>query len=482
LGIAAVSIPILVRLVPELLAGPYPLGFDTIWFYAPFVKSVEAQGLSVALANLVSTHSAPSMFVLLGIVASISGADPILITKLFGPILQGFLVFSMYYFARRGLGWNNRMCLLLIVLSSLYFVSLRFSWDLFRNTLGYGFVIMALAHVRLGPVSIDRWRLLALAGATLLASEFAAVLLGVLVGIAFCWEMIRYRKVNLYLLGITIVASIAGLFYLNLIFPNPPPKTPLAISSSGSPVVYNYLNGSGDVYNYLGLGDLYATVLLLSGMVLGPLLPLAWAGFYREKRLIMWTISLSVGAFSLLFIPFAGIPGWYRWLLMLALPLLLFSVKGVMKMRREITVIFLVLVAILSVGFVSFPPNNAFPYYTNSHTLPYVPSSMLQNTIPLQDSADTVKALRWLNHFQSLDSVLVTHIAFQGWALIYSTNPDVYGYVDAAQVDHGNFSSYRMVFLLYWAPNQGWYNQRLMPSNMTEVYQTGRIGVYEKSP
>src|SRR6266851_6305548 len=88
LGIAAVSIPILVRSVPEILSGPYPLGFDTVWFYAPFVKSVEAQGFGVALLSLISTHSAPLMFVLLGIVASLSKADPLLITKAFGPFLQ----------------------------------------------------------------------------------------------------------------------------------------------------------------------------------------------------------------------------------------------------------------------------------------------------------------------------------------------------------------------------------------------------------
>jgi hypothetical protein len=241
------------------------------------------------------------------------------------------------------------------------------------------------------------------------------------------------------------------------------------------------VSSSGDVYNYLGIGDLYVSVLLLSGIILGPLLPLAWAGFHREKRLIIWTASLSIGAFSLLLTPYAAIPGWYRWLFMLALPILLFSVKGAMKMKREVIVIFVGIIAVLSVGFLAFPLDNAFPYYTNAHTLAYVPSSMLQNTIPFQDSADTVRALHWLNQFQSRDYVLVTHISFQGWALLYSTNPEIYGYVDASQVDHGNFSSYRTVLLLYWALNQGWYSQRLMPSNMTEVYQIGRIGVYERA-
>jgi hypothetical protein len=35
------------------------------------------------------------------------------------------------------------------------------------------------------------------------------------------------------------------------------------------------------VYVYPTLVDVYATVLLLSGMVLGPLIPFAFAGFVR---------------------------------------------------------------------------------------------------------------------------------------------------------------------------------------------------------
>ncbi len=34
-GLAAFLIPLMVRVVPEIIVGPYPAGFDTIAFYVP---------------------------------------------------------------------------------------------------------------------------------------------------------------------------------------------------------------------------------------------------------------------------------------------------------------------------------------------------------------------------------------------------------------------------------------------------------------
>ncbi|HEY4823050.1 MAG TPA: hypothetical protein VIH83_05130 [Candidatus Bathyarchaeia archaeon] len=34
-GLAAFLIPLMVRAIPEILVGPYPVGFDTIAFYVP---------------------------------------------------------------------------------------------------------------------------------------------------------------------------------------------------------------------------------------------------------------------------------------------------------------------------------------------------------------------------------------------------------------------------------------------------------------
>ena len=41
----AVLASIAVRAIPELLAGPWPLGFDAVFRYAPFVHETQESGL-----------------------------------------------------------------------------------------------------------------------------------------------------------------------------------------------------------------------------------------------------------------------------------------------------------------------------------------------------------------------------------------------------------------------------------------------------
>jgi len=78
----SIVFPLGLRTIPELLAGPWPLGFDTVWVYAPFVKDVEREGLGSAFASFFSlNHSAPLVYVLLGLGAVATGAPPFATTR-----------------------------------------------------------------------------------------------------------------------------------------------------------------------------------------------------------------------------------------------------------------------------------------------------------------------------------------------------------------------------------------------------------------
>ena len=476
----SIVFPLGLRTIPELLAGPWPLGFDTVWVYAPFVKDVEREGLGSAFASFFSlNHSAPLVYVLLGLGAVATGAPPFAITKAAAPLLYGFLGLSIYYFGRRGLHWDQRKSLFLVLVTILYFVPLRFSWDMYKNLLGYAFFLMALAHFRDSRHMRETIFLLAFAGFSILSSELTAALLGAIAGALFVLELIRERRWNLPAIAVLSVAGLSTLFYLGVLFPATVAPSPLAVPPAQSLFLYNYVGVAEDVYLYPSLGDVYATVLLLSGMVLGPLIPFAVAGFVRERRMVVWTAILAIGAFSILAWPFAAIPAWHRWLFMLAFPALGFATHGVLKMDRRIRVAFLAVLLVLAASFVALPPSNAFPFYTNPLTIAYVQTSMLQNTIPLGDSSDVIAALEWLNTQQFRDSILLTHLSFAGWAELYSDIPHLYAFADPAQVNGGNFSGFRHVFVVYWARNQGWYNPSLLPDRMSLAHSISRIAVYE---
>ena len=481
--LAAVALPLVVRTIPEILAGPWPLGFDTVWVYAPFVKDVETEGVGSAFASFFSfNHPAPLVYVLLGLGAVATGAPPFAITKAAAPLLYGFLGLSLYYFGRRGLQWDQKKSLFLVLVASLYFVPLRFSWDMYKNLLGYAFFLMALAHFRDSRHSRETTSLLAFAGLSILSSELTAALLVAIAGALFVLEFVREHRLNLPAIVVLIVAGVATLFYLGVVFPSDIVPSPLATPPAKSLFLYNYVGAGEDVYVYPTLGDVYATVLLLSGMALGPLIPFAVAGFVRERRMVLWTSILAIGAFSILVWPFAAIPAWHRWLFMLAFPALVFATHGVLKMGRRIRVAFLAALLVLAGSFLALPPSYAIPFYTNPRTIAYVQTSMLQNTVPLGDSSDVVAALEWLNNQQFSDSILLAHISFAGWAELYSRIPQIYPFVDPAQVNGGNFSGFTHVFVVYWARNQGWYNPSLMPDRLTLAHSIGRMAVYELTP
>lgn len=481
--VAAVALPLVVRMIPEILAGPWPLGFDTVWVYAPFVKDVQTEGLGSAFASFFSvTHPAPLVYVLLGLGAVATGAPPFAITKTAAPLLYGFLGLSLYYFGRRGLQWDQRKSLFLVLVTTLYFVPLRFSWDMYKNLLGYAFFLMALAHFRGSRHARQTTFLLAFAGLSILSSELTAVLLGAIAGALFVLELVKERRWHVPAIAVLGAAGLATLFYLGLVFPATLAPSPLAAPPARSLFPYNYVGVADDVYVYPTLVDVYATVVLLSGMVLGPLIPFAVAGFVRERRMVVWTAILAIGAFSILVWPFAAIPAWHRWLFMLTFPALVFATHGVLKMDRRICVAFLAALLVLAGSFLALPPSFAIPFYTNPRTTAYVQTSMLQNTVPLGDSFDVVAALEWLNDQPFSDSILLAHISFVGWAELYSRIPQIYAFVDPAQVNGGNFSGFTHVFVVYWARNQGWYNPSLMPDRMSLAHSIGRMAVYELTP
>lgn len=479
-ALIAILLPMGVRTIPELLAGPWPLGFDTVWVYAPFVKDIQTEGLGQGFAQFFTyNHPAPLVYVLLGLGAIVTGAPPFAITKAAAPLLYGFLGLSLYYFGRRGLGWDPRKSLFLVLVTTLYFVPLRFSWDMYKNLLGYPFFLMALAHFRDPRHLRETAFLMTFAGLSILSSELTAVLLGAIAGALFLLEFARERRWNLPAIAVLGVAGLATLSYLGLLFPATVTPSPLAPAPARSLFLYSYVGAAEDVYVYPALGDVYATVLLLSGMVLGPLIPFAFAGFVRERRMMVWTAILAIGAFSVLVWPFAAIPAWHRWLFMLAFPALVFATRGVLKMDRRIRVAFLAALLVLAAAFIALPPSYAIPFYTNPRTIAYVQSSMLQNTVPIGDSFDVVLALEWLNNQQFSDSILLAHISFVGWAELYSKIPQIYAFADPAQVNGGNFSGYTHVFVVYWARNQGWYNPSSIPDGLTLANSVGRMAVYE---
>ena len=135
----AFIIPLAIRAIPEILMGPFIIGFDTLGFYVPNTLLWLHNGVNIG--NLLAT--APLFYVIfMSIVAA--GGPIVFVLKIIPPLLLGFLSLSMYGYAKKGLSWSPSKSTFVAILGTVYFVALRASWDQLREELGLVFFFVVL--------------------------------------------------------------------------------------------------------------------------------------------------------------------------------------------------------------------------------------------------------------------------------------------------------------------------------------------------
>src|SRR6266571_6618782 len=139
-ALAAFLVPLFIRSIPEILVGPFPIGWDTIAFYVPTTLDW-ATGKTGWITVL---GTAPLMYMLSIPAYLLTRVNPVWIFKIMGPILYGSMIWALFRFIRTGLKWPEKQALGGALLTSLYFVTLRISWDLYRNMLGLTFILLSL--------------------------------------------------------------------------------------------------------------------------------------------------------------------------------------------------------------------------------------------------------------------------------------------------------------------------------------------------
>ena len=137
--VLAFFIPLAVRVIPEILMGPYLIGFDTLGFYVPNTLLWLHNGIN--LWGFLAT--APLFYTIYMSIVAVGGS-PVFVLKIISPLLLGFLGLSIFAYAKRGLGWSLSKSTFVAFLGTVYFVALRASWDQLREELGLVFFFVVL--------------------------------------------------------------------------------------------------------------------------------------------------------------------------------------------------------------------------------------------------------------------------------------------------------------------------------------------------
>jgi len=473
-ALAAFLIPLGIRTIPEIIVGPYPVGWDTIAFYVPSTLDLAAG----RVGPLGMLGGAPLMYMISLPVYLVSGVNPIWIFKVMGPGLYGCMAWALYRFLRVSLSWPGKQALGGVMLSALYFVTLRIGWDLYRNMLGMTFILLSLPFIQNWKGTRRQLTLSCLLLLAVASDQLTATIALVLVA-ARAVDQLRKRNigeiVGIVPIGITSVALFSLIVYAGQIAP-------------GQAVVQTQpaLPGIERIWSSLGF-PVYAFL---------PLLPFAVMGIRRTAsfELRIWSVFCVVAIFATLF-PFYGLTvESYRWVLLLDIPVCVFAASGLRRVRtstgsvrslsnlilgRTVTIVSLGLL-LSSLLYIAMPAQQAFTYYTmfpNS-----IPTSMVQDSVPLSDMASLRIVLNWVAARLGPDDALITHQAIYGWARVYLPSTDHiinYGYSSLLDgVTLANSSGYSNIFVIWWTPGLGWHGQSYLPNRFGIVFANGNMAAY----
>ena len=135
--VLAFAIGFVVRLIPELLSFPYPIGWDTIYY----AYRINDGALFGYWNNPFSTWLIYGILIFLG---NLTRLDPFLVLKIVAPLLFGGSAAGVYFVAWKKLGWSVTKSLLASGLFAFQLGALAISWHFYRNVFGAMLLLFAL--------------------------------------------------------------------------------------------------------------------------------------------------------------------------------------------------------------------------------------------------------------------------------------------------------------------------------------------------
>jgi hypothetical protein len=500
-----------IRLVPEILSYPYPIGFDTVYYAARIESGVV----------WISSASVFSMWLYEGILVSVERIvqiDPFLLLKLVAPLLFGLNVCGIYFFSRKALNWKIKTAFIAAFFFAFQLASLRLSWDLHRNLLGSAILLFALPLTTGVRKNRNYGILLGLSILLVLSHALVFVMfLAVVLAMSLRDWLRRDKLRSLRLLAVaspSVVMLLLGFFVFRPAgyFPENVLESGDIIhqSPAGFPFLVDYVSVSDSAQHYPSYLDLVLHVFSLFCVLYLWWLPLVIVGFFRSETLDACTMLLFFGSFDALITPFFAVDFWNRWMFMLVFPFTFYATRGVEKLllsggesvvsdfsyvnrikinRRRVVAIFSVAV-VFGAAFLTVPPFfDRFGVFSIPTTTPYLPSTALYNSIPLRDVRSTIEAFEWLDENMNANSSVLVHHAFLWWSDLYldKNHTAIHFVRDVESASEAAFKQgYNRMYMIWWNEpllewrdeDIGWYGINV-PNYFVSVFSSDRISIYQ---
>jgi hypothetical protein len=397
----------MVRLIPEMVAYPYPVGYDVINYYIPVITNFQEYWPIVS-------EQYPLYVLILHFFQAATDLQPQILVSISGLILYGFFSVSLFIMSRRlfGLGEFYSMYLTLFVIFQL--PVLRTAWDLHKDILSLTLFMIAISLIFPLRPKIGWYSLI---GTSFVAS--VAVSLDKMIGALLVGSFLIYgfvvRSKYIILLSLIIVgffvAAIASNYGSIGHFFN--------VSAEYSET--NLLSQNSEPYSPKSLLTLFLVVNC-------PLLvPAGFGLIYSDNRLLKIAVAISaIGSFSWVIFPDMRAIAADRWIFVLGIFLSIFAGYGIVRyaqtkthprFRRRLLCLVLGSSIILGLTYETMPYHLAsFSENMLGQSIePFGPATMQFNSIAVKDTGELLKTINWINENVPKDAIIIGEKHWRGW-------------------------------------------------------------------
>lgn len=425
---------IALRAAPELMAYPYPIGYDVINYYIPTLTNFEDKWdtvskqfpLYVTFLYLVSiTTGLPAYSVVVGVV--------IVMTGIFG--------ISLFYLGRTLLKLGISHSAFIAIFAILQLAVLRTTWDLHRDI--FALTIMMFVFSLLSRKNAG-WKPLALILVLTTLTVAADRMVGALFIVSAAVYAIVTRRRDVALIGILAI----GMFFA------------LAVPTQSIPNIKTIttaemLQNNNEVNEFYSPANLVIFFAALNGLLVGA----GAIGFLSMKNSLL-KIPLLVclmGSFSWLAFPENRHLLADRWIILAGIFLSVFAGYGILhlirNLKKRFTIAGFILgaFAVLGLSYAVIPHHSASVLYgiigVHAENLP--PVTMQFNSIDIEDNDDLLSTIAWINKNTEQDAIIVGESHWRGFMELYLEDKRTYHFSEDPQAIAEALSRYsQQVYLI----------------------------------
>ena len=406
------AVCIVVRAIPELIAYPYPIGYDVVNYYIPAVANINVHWqtilgqfpLYVLLLQFVHiTTGLPAEVTVIGVASATFGA--------FGVSI--FLV-------SRSLRLSVNQGVFITIFVIFQMAVLRTAWDLHKDIFALT-TMMFIFSFLLSEKQDSNWKRISV----MFALTTLTIATDRMVGVLFCISLAGYAILVKSKSAAIFTAYAVALFSILIIVSfvvSGTEMTDIKVVPQEVPTFYNPTN-------------LMVLFVVVDGLLLFP----AVIGFLHMKNnLLKIPLVLSlIGSFSWLLFPSNNLLVADRWIILSGIFLSIFAGYGIIlflvnKLKPIIVTAIsssvLVAFAAIGVTYIIMPYDNPFILYgaARQSIEGFSPVTMQFNSLDIKDNGKLLSAISWINKNTEPDAVIVGEKHWRGFMELYLEDQRIY--------------------------------------------------------